>query len=63
MLLSQITHHLISILVGFLSLLLLDWDLLRDQTVCGHHHIIICQPERQTNNTLLSLNVCASKIL
>lgn len=48
-------HHII--FVWFLSLLpLLDWDLFRDQTVCGHHHVIICKSEEQRereNETLV----------
>lgn len=43
------SHHILSVFGGFLSLLLLDWDLFRDQTVCRHHHIIICQPEGWQN--------------
>lgn len=58
-----ISHHIVSIFAGFLSFPLLDWDLFRDQTVCGHHHIIICEPEGRTENTEFSLTVRASAIL
>lgn len=44
------SHHVISLLDGFLSLLLLDRDLFWDQTVGGHHHIMICEPEGCPDN-------------
>jgi len=42
------------IFAGVICRLLLDWNLLRDQTVRGHHHIIICQPEGQIQNIVLT---------
>lgn len=40
-------YHMIQFFAGIMGLLLLDRDLLWDQTICGDHHIIICQPEGQ----------------
>lgn len=50
---KYVSHHII--FVWFLSLLLLDWDLFRDQTVCGHHHIIICKSEEQRRKTKIKI--------
>lgn len=51
---KYVSHHIV--FVWFLSLLLLDWDLFRDQTVRGHHHIIVCKStEQRGKNRICSL--------
>lgn len=37
---------MILIFAGVISILLLDWNLLGDQPICGHHHIVISQSGR-----------------
>lgn len=46
---KYVPHHII--LLWFVSLLLLDWDFFRDQTVRGHHHIESCKSKEQREQT------------
>lgn len=45
---SDISYHVLRIFAGFLSIFLLDGDLFRNQTVSGHHHIMVSKPVAQT---------------